>query len=77
MATREQLDLLLDQLEDALPILMEEHPHVRPFWPEFARAADVIEELASPENWDHVQGRFKRMLNSVGALLREDDESSI
>lgn len=77
MATREQLDLLLDQLQGALPVLMKEHPHVRPFWPEFARAADVIEELASPENWDHVQGRLKRMLNHIGALPRDDCESPI
>jgi hypothetical protein len=75
MTSRDQLDSLLDQLEGALPTLIEEHPHVNSFWSAFARAADVVEELASAENWDHVQARIRRMLKNVGMIAGDEAES--
>lgn len=71
--TRADLDKRLDTLEAMLPELIQDNPDDGDFWAAFAGEADVIEDLAAPEDAAHVRGRLDCMLGSKG-LIPSDNE---
>ena len=63
MTTQEQLTKMLDELEARLPHMIAEHPDDADFWPEFAGAADDIEDQAG----DH----RPMVIERINAMLAE------
>jgi len=65
MADLNTLNLLLGDLEAALPQMMRDHPDLCDFWPAFAGLADVIEDN-SGVHYEIVANRIDRMLQKHG-----------
>lgn len=65
MADLNTLNLLLNDLEAALPNMMRDYPDPADFWPAFAGLADVIEDSAGV-HYEIVANRIDRMLQKHG-----------
>ncbi len=70
--TRVDLSDQLDELEKALPRLIECYPDDAEFWPAFAGMADVIEDAAGPDDYEWVLQRVDGLLARHGKLATDD-----
>jgi hypothetical protein len=61
--TRPHLQVMLNELETAIPSLQQAYPEPDAFWPEFAAQAEAIEDAAEPADEEWVRER-------IGAMLR-------
>lgn len=56
---------MLDELQDALPRMMQRYDTPEAFWPVFSGSVDVILEGCPPEDREHARTRVERMRESV------------
>ena len=68
MPTLDELRQQLDSLEADLPRMIQDCPDPSDFWPEFAGAADIIEDHAG-EHCALVQERIAAMLAQHGRYI--------
>lgn len=58
---REDVERMLDELEEALPRMLERYETPEAFWPVFKGSVDVIVEGCVPADCDYAQARVDRM----------------
>lgn len=64
--TREELDLLLAHLDEAVPQLIAQHPDCVDFMPLFADRADAIARQANATDYEWLLGRVDAVLEKNG-----------
>jgi len=64
--TRSEIDSILEELEEELPILLQENADPDDFWMAFAAMSDAIEDGTDPEDLPYVRERIDHMLAAHG-----------
>lgn len=60
-----EVERMLDELQDALPRMMQRYDTPEAFWPVFSGSVDVILEGCPPDASEHARTRVERMRESV------------
>lgn len=71
--SRAELDAMLDRLQDVLQAMITDNPDEGDFWCDFAGQAEIIEDVASAADCDHVHARIDAMLAERGLIPGEAD----
>jgi len=72
--TRSEIDTILKELEQELPMLLEENEDPEDFWMAFAAMSEAIEDGTDPEDLPYVRMRIDGMLAAHG-LRASDDQT--
>lgn len=59
--TRDEVVRMLDELDDALPRMLERYETPDAFWPIFSGSVDVILEGCTPADCDYARSRVEGM----------------
>lgn len=70
MATREDLLLMLRDLEEQIPELQRRCPDAADFWPEFSPRADAIRWAGGSDHDEWIWDRIDSMLRFHGLAMR-------
>lgn len=60
-----EVERMLDELQDALPRMMQRYDTPEAFWPVFSGSVDVILEGCPPDACEQAKARVERMRESV------------
>jgi len=71
-----EVERMLDELEDALPRMMERYDTPEAFWPVFSGSVDVILEGCPDEDCERARTRVQRMRESAERAGMRPEESS-
>ncbi len=64
--TRSEIDSILEELEQELPMLLQDNADPDDFWMAFAAMSDAIEDGTNREDLPYVRGRIDGMLAAHG-----------